>query len=58
MRARQPTKEVLKTAGDSLKKKLIIAKKIRKFSVDKLSLPDNKSYTSYVELKNQRLSGT
>jgi predicted aminopeptidase len=52
MLAREPVDKVIKTADDSLKKKLIIAKEIKKFSVAELSLPDNKSYTSYVELKN------
>jgi predicted aminopeptidase len=50
MLAREPVDEVIKTADESLRKKLIISKKIRKFSVAELSLPDNKSYTSYVEL--------
>lgn len=52
MLAREPVEKVIKTADDSLKKKLITSKEIRKFSVAELILPDNKSYTSYVELKN------
>lgn len=52
MLAREPIEKIIKTADDPLKKKLIISNEIRQFSVDELNLPDNKSYTSYVELKN------
>jgi predicted aminopeptidase len=52
MLARQPIENVIKTADNTLKKKLITAKEIRKFSIDELNLPDNKSYTSYVDLKS------
>lgn len=52
MLAREPVEKVIKTADDSLKKKLILSQEIRQFSIESLNLPDNKSYTSYVELKN------
>ena len=51
MLAREPVENIIKTADDSLKKKLIISQEIRQFSIEELNLPDNKSYTSYVELK-------
>jgi predicted aminopeptidase len=52
MLAREPVEKIIKTADDTLKHKLIISQEIRQFSIESLSLPDNKSYTSYVELKN------
>jgi predicted aminopeptidase len=52
MLARQPVENIIETADDSLKKKLITSKEIRKFSIEELNLPNNKSYTSYVDLKN------
>jgi predicted aminopeptidase len=52
MLAREPVEKIIKTADDTLKQKLIISQEIRQFSIESLSLPDNKSYTSYVELKN------
>jgi predicted aminopeptidase len=52
MLAREPVEKIIKTADDTLKQKLIISQEIRQFSIESLSLPDNKSYTSYVELKS------
>ncbi|MGH1487133.1 MAG: aminopeptidase [Cellvibrionaceae bacterium] len=52
MLARKPIDDVLETADDKLKKKLSTAVEIRRFASSHLSLPDNKSYTSYVQLKN------
>ncbi len=52
MLSRKPVDKVVKTADEKLKKKLLLSQDIRDFSIDALSLPDNKSYRSYVELKN------
>ena len=52
MLAREPVEKIIKTADDTLKRKLLISQEIRQFSIASLNLPDNKSYTSYVELKN------
>jgi predicted aminopeptidase len=52
MLARQPVEEVMKSADETLKKRLATAIDIRQFAVEQLSLPDNKSYTTYVQLKN------
>ncbi len=52
MLARKPVDKVLKTADEKLKQKLLASQDIRDFSINELSLPDNKSYRSYVELKN------
>lgn len=38
------------TTPDELRERLLLVKRIRRFSVDKLKLPDNDSYASYVEL--------
>jgi predicted aminopeptidase len=52
MLSRKPIDQVMETADDELKQKLLTAVEIRKFASSDLSLPDNKSYTSYVQLKN------
>ncbi len=50
MLSRKPIDEVLKTAEPELKQKLLIAVDIRKFASTELGLPDNGSYTEFVEL--------
>lgn len=50
MMAREPIDKVLKTADPELKVKLETAKQLRQFAVDELSLPDNTSYSTYVDL--------
>jgi len=51
MLAREPIDEVLKEADQSLREQLLTAIEIRQFATNELALPDNKSYTSYVQLK-------
>ena len=51
MLARQPVDKLIKTAEPELKAQLEIAKQLRQFSVEELSLPDNKSYSTYVDLQ-------
>lgn len=52
LRMRTPIKEVLTDPGTSpkLKAELTRVEQIRKFAVDVLDLPDNASYTTYVDL--------
>lgn len=50
MRQRKGVEEVLVDAGPVLKEKLLLAQDIRRFAIDTLGLPDNNSYTTYVEL--------
>lgn len=52
MLARKPVDKVIASADEKLKQKLLVSQNIRDFSISELSLPDNKSYRSYVELKN------
>ncbi len=52
MLSRKPIDEVLTTADGPLKRKLSTALEIRQFAIDRLALPDNNSYTTYVKLKN------
>jgi predicted aminopeptidase len=52
MMSRKPVAEVMKTADGKLKKRLETAMEIREFAISELGLPDNKSYTSYVKLKD------
>lgn len=52
MIARKPIDEVMVDADDKLKQKLTTAAVIREFAINDLSLPDNQSYTTYVQLKN------
>jgi len=52
MLARQPIDKVLQEAEEPLKQQLLTAIEIRRFASDELSLPDNQSYMSYVQLKN------
>jgi len=53
LQQRQPIDEVLadKNTTEKLKKTLQQVKDIRQFSIDKLHLPDNKSYLYYADLK-------
>ena len=53
MLARQSIDEVIKTAEPELKNRLLLAKQLRQFAVDELALPDNGSYSSYVDLKRE-----
>ena len=55
MLARKPVDEAIKTADAPLKRKLLLSQRMRKFAVSELDLPDNKSYSSYVKLKNSSL---
>lgn len=50
MMAREPVDEVLLKADDELKGRLLTAMEIRQYAIQDLSLPDNKSYTTYVQL--------
>ena len=52
MLARKPIGQVLKNADEPLKQQLLTAIEIRRFATNELGLPDNQSYTSYVQLKN------
>ncbi|MGH1440068.1 MAG: aminopeptidase [Cellvibrionaceae bacterium] len=51
MLARKPIEDVLLEAEEPLKQRLLTAVEIRRFASDELALPDNQSYTSYVQLK-------
>lgn len=51
MWARQSVDKLIETAEPELKAQLQLAKELRQFAVDELALPDNKSYSSYVDLK-------
>lgn len=57
MLARQPLPKAIKAAKESNNQKrlqqLELAQKLRQFSVNRLSLPNNKSYTSFVPLKRE-----
>ncbi len=50
MLAREPISKVIQVAPDALRNKLELTISLRKFAVEQLGLPDNKSYTHYVEL--------
>lgn len=50
MLARKPIAEVAQDAPESLRDQLELAISLRRFAVEQLGLPDNKSYTHYVEL--------
>lgn len=50
MWARTPVDKVILTAEPALKEQLQTAQQIKQFAVDYLALPDNDSYTTYVEL--------
>lgn len=51
MLARKPIDKVLRSADEKLAQRLQRAIAIRRFASDSLGLPDNNSYTSYVQLK-------
>ena len=42
-----------KNLDDKLVSQLLLAKQLRRYSVDHLSLPDNASYSSYVDLDRE-----
>lgn len=50
MSQREPVAELLLEAKPILKERLMLSQEIRRFAIDTLGLPDNQSYTSYVEL--------
>ncbi|MFT6388713.1 MAG: putative aminopeptidase [Cellvibrionaceae bacterium] len=52
MLSRKPIEKVLKGVDETLKQQLLTAVEIRQFATSELGLPDNQSYTSYVQLKN------
>ena len=51
MWARQPVEKLIETADPDLKAQLLLATQLRKFAIDELDLPDNSSYSTYVDLK-------
>ncbi len=53
MLARKPITDVLKTATGDQQRRLQMTLDIRRFAVEKLSLPDNASYSQYVELDRE-----
>jgi len=58
MRARVPIQEVLaaESTDDATRQALIRAQAARLFATDSLSLPDNESYTSYVDLQRDAVT--
>ena len=50
MNARQPIDELIETSDEALSTRLKTTQEIRTFGIKQLGLPDNNSYTSYVEL--------
>lgn len=53
MMARKPVDKVIETANTELRAKLELSKELKQFAIDELSLPDTKSYNSYVELDRE-----
>lgn len=57
MLARVPIDQAIisaqKNSDDELASQLLLAKQLRRYSVDHLSLPDNASYSSYVDLDRE-----
>ena len=51
MLAREPVDKVLKTANEELTGQLELSKQLKRFAIDELSLPESKSYNSYVALE-------
>ena len=53
MLARKPVDKVLKNANEPLATQLLLSKELKKFAITELSLPDSKSYNTYVTLKRE-----
>ena len=53
MLARQSIDKVLLEADADLKSKLLLAQDLKQFAVNRLALPDNQSYSSYVALERE-----
>ncbi|WP_189398346.1 aminopeptidase [Arenicella chitinivorans] len=53
MLARQPVEEAIDTATEPLRSQLILSKQVRRFAVDELGLPNNRSYRHYVALNRE-----
>lgn len=53
MLARQPIDKALEKVDEKDKPSLLLAKTLRQYAVDELSLPDNKSYLNYVDLQRK-----
>lgn len=51
MWAREPIDKIIKTAEPELKSQLELAQRLRQFAIDELALPDNRSYSTYVDLE-------
>ncbi len=50
MLARKPVDKALATAQPNIARKLRLSKELKTFAVERLALPDNRSYSSYVAL--------
>ena len=53
MLARTPVDKALRTAPPSISHKLALSKELKAFATNALALPDNKSYSTYVELDRE-----
>ena len=53
MLAREPVPKVMSTADPELQKQLAASLEIRAFAVKELGLPDNNSYSTYVDLERE-----
>ena len=53
MMARKSVDKVIETANIELRSKLELSKELKQFAIDQLSLPNTKSYDSYVELDRE-----
>ncbi len=53
MLARQPIDKAIVKSEGNRKELLILAKSLRQYAVDELSLPDNNSYLSYVDMQRK-----
>jgi len=51
MLAREPIDELILTSDPTLAAQLRLAQELRRYAVDQLALPDNKSYSNYVDLQ-------
>ena len=53
MLARQPIDKAIAKSDGKRKELLVLAKSLRQYAVDELSLPDNNSYLNYVDMKRK-----
>ena len=53
MLARQPIDKAIEKTDGKRKELLVLAKSLRQYAVDELSLPDNSSYLNYVDMKRK-----